>query len=492
MTSERPALRASRREALPADIWVLVAAAFIVAIGYGLIAPVLPQFAESFGLGITASTVVVSSFAFFRLVCAPAGGRLVNRMGERWVYVTGLLIVAASTFAVALAQTYWQLLLSRGLGGLGSTMFSVSAMAIIIRITPGHMRARATGAYAQAFLIGNIAGPVVGGLMAGWGMRVPFVVYAVALVLAALVVRVRLGKRSDIDSPADGSDTDTVEAKGGSEESADSTTSGDSEAPDVVRAQGTSAGEGVVPRGEHSEGTEAETPAADADGLRGAARRSGRARARRRREHARTVLPRMRFREAWADSAYRAALLSGLALGWSSMGIRVALYPLFAVHVLETNSAAAGWALTVFAAGNALAVPAVGRWADTRGRRPFILTGLAIIAVSTLALAAVDSLWSFLALSAVAGIGAGFLNPSQQAVIADVVGSERSGGTVLSRYQMAVDAGAIFGPIVAGFLADQWGYPAAFIASGVLVVIAFAGWLGGRETLPGKERSLRG
>src|SRR5699024_9204159 len=105
---------------LPADIWVLVSAAFIVAIGYGIIAPILPQFAASFDLGVTAASIVVSSFALFRLLFAPAGGRLIDRLGERRVYVAGLLIVAASTYAVAAAQTYWQLLLFRGLGGIGS------------------------------------------------------------------------------------------------------------------------------------------------------------------------------------------------------------------------------------------------------------------------------------------------------------------------------------------------------------------------------------
>lgn len=104
---------AAPRTRLPADIWVLVVAAFAVAIGYGLVAPVLPQFARTFDVSVTAASVVVSAFAFFRLVFAPAGGFLVDRMGERWVYMTGLLIVVASTLATGLAQSYWQLLIFR-------------------------------------------------------------------------------------------------------------------------------------------------------------------------------------------------------------------------------------------------------------------------------------------------------------------------------------------------------------------------------------------
>ena len=57
---------------------------------------------------------------------------------------------------------------------------------------------------------------------------------------------------------------------------------------------------------------------------------------------------------------------------------------------------------------------------------------------------------------------------------------------MLSRYQMAIDTGAIFGPIIAGLLAESMGYSAAFIASGIVVLIAFAVWLRGRETLPAR------
>src|SRR5690606_15390562 len=103
--------------ALPREIWVLVAAAFVIAMGYGLVAPVLPQFARSFDVGVTAASVVVSVFAFFRLVFAPASGRLVTRLGERAVYISGLLIVALSTGVTAFAQSYEQLLVFRGLGG---------------------------------------------------------------------------------------------------------------------------------------------------------------------------------------------------------------------------------------------------------------------------------------------------------------------------------------------------------------------------------------
>jgi MFS family permease len=170
----------------------MLVAAFLIALGFGLVAPVLPQFATTFDVGATAAAVIVSIFAFMRLVFAPAGGALIVRLGERPVYVAGLLIVAASTAACAFAQDYWQLLVFRGLGGAGSVMFTVASMALVVRLAPPESRGRVSGAYASAFLIGNVFGPVVGGLLAGFGLRVPFLVYAAALVLAALVVQTQL------------------------------------------------------------------------------------------------------------------------------------------------------------------------------------------------------------------------------------------------------------------------------------------------------------
>ena len=72
-------------------------------------------------------------------------------------------------------------------------------------------------------------------------------------------------------------------------------------------------------------------------------------------------------------------------------------------------------------------------------------------------------------------------------MVADVVGPHRAGGVVLSRYQMAMDTGAIFGPIIAGLLAESLGYSAAFAVSGAVVLLAFGVWLSGRETLPSRE-----
>ena len=71
-------------------------------------------------------------------------------------------------------------------------MFTVSAVALLVRLAPATIRARVSAAYATAFLLGGVGGPVVGGLLAGLGLRVPFLVYAVTLLIAAGIVGVFL------------------------------------------------------------------------------------------------------------------------------------------------------------------------------------------------------------------------------------------------------------------------------------------------------------
>src|SRR5580692_5871530 len=74
---------------LPREIRVLVAVAFCVALGFGIVAPALPVFARDFGVGRAAAAAVISVFAFLRIAFAIPAGRLVDRFGERIVLASG-------------------------------------------------------------------------------------------------------------------------------------------------------------------------------------------------------------------------------------------------------------------------------------------------------------------------------------------------------------------------------------------------------------------
>ena len=374
------------------DIRILVSAAFVIALGFGIVAPALPGFARNFGVTEFAATAIISAFAATRLLFAPASGALVQRIGERRVYITGLTVVAVSTGLCAVAQTYWQLLAFRSLGGIGSTMFTVSALGLLIRIAPPDRRGRVSGMYASSFLAGTVLGPFVGGVVLEiGGLRAPFVFYAVTLVIAAVVVAVGLR------SPVKDVDLDS--------------------APVAVR-----------------------------------------------------------FADAVRSPIYRSALLSNFANGWAVFGVRTAIVPLFVVAALGQQDSMAAIALAVFAVGNAVVLVPAGRWSDRYGRKPFLIAGLAVCGATTAGMGVSGSTVVFLVLTFAAGVGSGLITPTQQAAVADLVGSRARGGPVLAAFQMAMDVGSVIGPLVAGVLVEELSYAWAFGTSGAILLIAAVGW----------------
>lgn len=161
--------------------------AFFVMVGFGVVIPVLPVFVRSFHVGYTEVGAVVSAFALMRLVASPFVGKLVDVSGERTILAIGIGIVAVSSAMVGFAQSYLEVLLLRGAGGIGSALFSISAMTLLLGTTAPSMRGRAVGFYQGGFLIGGMAGPAIGGLLAVISLRAPFFFYAGTLVIAGAV-----------------------------------------------------------------------------------------------------------------------------------------------------------------------------------------------------------------------------------------------------------------------------------------------------------------
>ncbi len=177
---------------MPRGIWVLAVVAFLVSIGFGVVYPVLPVFARTFGVSNFLVAMVVSAFALLRLMFAPVAGRLVVRLAERSVLVAGVWIVAASSALAGLAGSYGELLVWRGIGGVGSAMFSISAMGLMLALAPPARRGRASGMFSGGFLLGGMAGPAVGGLLTGISLTAPFFFYAGTLAAAGLVALLAL------------------------------------------------------------------------------------------------------------------------------------------------------------------------------------------------------------------------------------------------------------------------------------------------------------
>ena len=171
----------------PREVKVLTAAAFFVAVGFGIIVPAMPLFAKSFGVSNSAVGLIVSMFAVARFSTGMFSGRFVDKFGERLVFAVGIFIVSLSTLLCAMAHSYTQLLVFRTSGGLGSSMFSVAASSVIMRSVSDDQRGRAQSVYNGSFLVGGIAGPAIGGVLTAISLRAPFFTYSITLFLAGII-----------------------------------------------------------------------------------------------------------------------------------------------------------------------------------------------------------------------------------------------------------------------------------------------------------------
>ncbi|VDG75573.1 major facilitator superfamily multidrug resistance protein [Actinobaculum suis] len=415
---------------LPRQIWVLVCTAFLIAVGYGVVAPVLPNYAQSFGVSIFAANAVVSVFAFFRLLGAPLSGKVSSTVGERKAYMTGISIVAVSSLACAFAPNYATLLILRGLGGLGSVMFTVAALALIIRYAPAGGRGRASAAYSGAFLIGGIVGPALGALLAPLGMRAPFILYAVALFIASFVV----GYATRHGAVTGG-------APAGAEDTGDAGSASSVADAGVASAESSGAG-----------GSGADVAGADA-----------------------ADRPRLTLRAAMKYRLFWHCCYTQFVQAWTNLGVRNSLVPLFAASFATGPAWLSGAVLAAFAAGNGVALLFSGRLSDRFGRAPGMVFGLLCAGTFTLGMGWMS--WPLLLATAVcAGFGSGFIQPNAQGAIADMVG-DREASNVLAAFQAAGDVGQILGPLVAGAITDSFGYGPAFLISGLFTLSAAPLWL---------------
>ncbi|WP_120339422.1 MFS transporter [Cryobacterium soli] len=179
--------RTANEPRLGRDVYVLGVIAFFVMVGFGVVVPVLPVYVKSFGVGNLEIGAVVSAFALMRFVASPVCGKLIDWAGERTILAVGIGIVAVSSGLVGIAGSYPQLLLLRGAGGIGSAMFTVAAMTLLLRTTAPGIRGRAVGFYQGGFLIGGMAGPALGGLLATISLTAPFFFYAGTLAVAGVI-----------------------------------------------------------------------------------------------------------------------------------------------------------------------------------------------------------------------------------------------------------------------------------------------------------------
>ncbi len=161
---------------------------FVIMLGFGILAPVLPNYARDFGVGYDSVGLLISAFSFTRLVADPFVGRYIDRYGERAMATLGAVWVGISSVGAALAPTFPLLVILRAAGGVGSALFFAALLSFLLRTVPTERQGRVMSVYFASFNIGFIAGGPLGGLMARWfGLASPLYIYAAACFVSALL-----------------------------------------------------------------------------------------------------------------------------------------------------------------------------------------------------------------------------------------------------------------------------------------------------------------
>jgi MFS transporter, DHA1 family, tetracycline resistance protein len=173
-------------ESVTRPLFIIFLTIFVNLIGFGIIIPLLPFYAQTFGASPLVIGLLFAAFSVSQLIAAPALGDLSDRYGRRPVLIFSLAGTVVSFAMLAVAHSVAMLFAARIVDGLSGGNIS-TARAYVADVTEPKDRARAYGIIGAAFGLGFILGPAISGILAGVSYTAP-IWTAAAVTLAAAIV----------------------------------------------------------------------------------------------------------------------------------------------------------------------------------------------------------------------------------------------------------------------------------------------------------------
>lgn len=211
---------APTRPPLPKGFGVIWTTVAIDLIGFGIVLPILPRYAEEFGATPIQIGFLVASFSFAQMLAAPVMGKLSDRYGRKPVLLFSLVGTAVGSLLTGLAGALPMLFLGRLIDGASGASVSVAQASVTDIATPEE-RPRLLGLLGAAFGVGFVLGPAIGALAALGGSHVPFFVAAAISAVNALVAVRRLpetrraGIHATVAGPVDDAEVPVVDPDAG-------------------------------------------------------------------------------------------------------------------------------------------------------------------------------------------------------------------------------------------------------------------------------------
>ena len=178
-----------------------MATAFVDMLGFAMVFPLLPFYAQNLGASAFTIGLLISSFSIAQLATAPLWGRLSDRYGRRPVLLVGLSTAGVAYIVFGLASSIWLLLLSRTVQGAGGGTTGV-IQAYVGDSLPKSERARGLGWMSAATSAGVMVGPAIGSLASHFGHAAPgFVAAGLCLLNVLFAWRFLPESRPDLGKP---------------------------------------------------------------------------------------------------------------------------------------------------------------------------------------------------------------------------------------------------------------------------------------------------
>jgi MFS family permease len=169
-------------------VFSLLLPAILLGTGRGFTLPVLPLIAkDTFGAGVAGASLMVIAPLVGGVLSTLPTGWLIDRFGRRVSLIAAPLISSGSAFMVFFASSYWEFLLYLTIGGVAQQMWQMSRLAAIADSVRSSQRGRQITSMSSVMRVGNLGGPLLGGLLGEWlGLRVPFLVFGALAAFAVI------------------------------------------------------------------------------------------------------------------------------------------------------------------------------------------------------------------------------------------------------------------------------------------------------------------
>ncbi len=155
-----------------ASLGILFLVVFVDLLGFGMVIPVMPIYAEQLGASEAATGWLSTGYSLMQFVFAPIWGRISDRVGRRPVLLLSIAMTAVAFLLYGVAASFAILLVSRLFAGAATANIAI-AQAYVADVTPPEGRAKGMGVIGAAFGLGFVFGPAVGALLAGWSLAAP-------------------------------------------------------------------------------------------------------------------------------------------------------------------------------------------------------------------------------------------------------------------------------------------------------------------------------